>query len=125
MFSSKNKLGFLSDENFPKGVDELLKREGYDVKKASLGITDKQLSKISKSESRIILTFDKHFLNRRLFPPEEHPGIIVFKISPPLTDTTFLLISKLLKQVKSSEFEKRLFVISLFRFISYPNNLFK
>ena len=46
MFSSKNKLKFLSDENFPVEVDKLLKKQGYDVKKISIGSTDKQLSKI-------------------------------------------------------------------------------
>lgn len=79
---------------------------------------------MSKEESRIILTFDKHFLNKKLFPSEEHTGIIVFKIRPPLIDTTFSILSKLLKQVESYEFKGRLFVISPFRFISYPDNLF-
>jgi len=125
MFSSKNKLKFLSDENFPIAINELLSQEGHDVKESPLGLTDKQLSKISKSESRIILTFDKHFLNKRLFPPEEHFGIVVFKITPPSIETTSSLLSKLFKQIKSEEFKGRLFIISQFRFISHPDNLFK
>ena len=141
MLFSKNKLKFLSDENFPKKVDELLKEKGHDVKKVLLGASDKQLLplvnifwknvsgyacgvKIAKSESRVILTFDKHFINKNLFPPKEHSGIVVLKISPPLIDTTFSLLSKLLKEIKPSEFKGRLFVVSLFRFISYPDNLF-
>jgi len=120
----QNKLKFLSDENFPKTIDDLLKKQGYDTKKVSSGITDKQLSKISKFESRTILTFDKHFLNKRTFPPKEHSGIIVLEVSPPLIDTTFSLILKLLRQIKPSEFKGRLFIISPFRFISYPDNLF-
>jgi len=77
MFSSKNELKLLSDENFPAEVTKLLMKQGLDVKKVPLGSTDKQLSKIAKSESRVILTFDKHFLNKRLFPPKEHSGIVV------------------------------------------------
>jgi len=125
MFSFKNKLKFISDENFPKAINELLSQEGHDIKESPLGLTDKQLSKLSKSESRIILTFDKHFLNKRLFPPEEHFGIVVFKITPPLIETTFLLLTKLLKQIKDSEFKGRLFVVSPLRFLSYPDKLFK
>jgi len=125
MFSSNNKLKFLSDENFPIAISELLSQEGQDVKQSPLGITDKQLSKLSKSDSRIILTFDKHFLNKREFPPEEHFGIVVFKITSPLIETISMLLSRLLKQVKDSEFKGRLFIISPFRFLSYPDNLFK
>ncbi len=125
MFFSKNKLKFLSDENFPKAIDDLLIKEGYNVKKVSSGSTDKQVSKTAKSESRTILTFDKHFLNKKLFPPKKHTGIIVFNITPPLISTTFSLLSKLLKEIAPSKFKERLFVISPFKFISYPDNLFR
>jgi predicted nuclease of predicted toxin-antitoxin system len=125
MFFPKDKLKFLLDENIPKAIKRLLMQEGYNVREIPIGLTDKQLSEIAKSDSRVILTFDKHFLNKRLFPPKEHFGIVVFKISPPLIDTIFSLIFKLLKQIRPSEFKGRLFVVSLFRFISYPDNLFK
>lgn len=111
MFSS-NKLKLISDENFPIKATELLKEEGFDVKTASLRSTDKQISKISKSESRIILTFDKHFINKMLFPPGEHPGIIFLDIHPPMIDTVFLSLSKLFKEVKSTEFKGKLFILT-------------
>jgi len=120
MLFFRNKLKFLSDENFPKEVVELLINKGYDVKTVPLGASDKQVANLSKSESRVILTFDKHFLTKRLFSPKEHPGIVVLKINPPLIDTTFSLLSKLLKQVKSSEFKGRLFILSQFGFKVYP-----
>jgi len=120
MFFSKNKLKFLSDENFPKEVIKSLIKQGHNIKEVSLGSTDKQLSKIAKSESRVILTFDKHFLNKKLFPPKEHSGIVVFKFSPPLIDVIFSLLSKLLNKVRPSEFKGRLFIISPFSFRTYP-----
>lgn len=123
MFSCRIK--FLSDENFPVGVDRLLIKKGYDVKKVPLGSTDRQVSKIAKADSRTILTFDNHFLDKKLFPPEKHFGIIVFKLSPPIIDTTYSLLSKLLNKIHPKKFRGKLFVISLFRFISYPDNLFK
>jgi len=97
----------------------LLREQGYDIKKIPSGLTDKQLSKIAKSESRVILTFDEHFLNKKLFPPKEHSGIVVFNFSPSIIDTTFSLLSKLLKKVKSFEFEVRLFIINLFQKLLY------
>ena len=121
---SKNKLRFLSDENFPVEIDKIFEKRGYDIKKAKLGFTDKEISELSKLESRIILTFDKHFLNKKLFPPEEHYGIIIIRLSPPYIDTTLSMIDRLFNKITSEEFKGRLFVLSPSRFISYPDNLF-
>jgi predicted nuclease of predicted toxin-antitoxin system len=114
--SSSNKPKLLCDENIPIKVTELLKERGFDVKKASLNSTDKQISKIARLESRVILTFDKHFINRHLFPPEEYPGIIFLDIHPPMIDTIFSALSKLFKEVKFLEFKSKLFILSSFGF---------
>ncbi len=115
MFSS-NKPKLLSDENIPIKVTELLREEGLDIKEVSLSSTDKQISKLAKEESRVILTFDKHFINRMLFPPKEHPGIIFLDLHPPMIDTVFSSLSKLLKEVKSTEFKGKLFILTSFGF---------
>lgn len=63
----RDKPKFISDENIPIKVIELLIEMGFDVKRAPLGFSDKQISKVAKLESRVILTFDKHFLNKDKF----------------------------------------------------------
>tara|TARA_Y100000034_G_C6785519_1_gene351356 strand:+ start:38 stop:388 length:351 start_codon:yes stop_codon:yes gene_type:complete len=105
---------FISDENIPIKVTNSLREKGYDVKKAPVGHTDKQISKISKEESRIILTFDKHFLNKKNFPPKEHLGIIFISIHPPKEDTVFYSIMRLLKDSKFLELQGKLIVITIF-----------
>jgi len=115
MFSS-NKPKLISDENFPIKATELLKEEGFDVKKAPLKSSDRQISKIAKLESRVILTFDKHFINKKLFPPKEHSGIIFLDIHPPMIDTVFSSLLNLFEKVKLSEFKGKLFILSLFGF---------
>ena len=87
MFSS-NKPKLLSDENIPVKLTELLKKRDYDIIKIPVKSNDKKISEIAKSELRIILTFDRHFINKRLFPPKEHPGIIFLDIHPPLCKTS-------------------------------------
>ena len=114
--SSSNKPKLISDENIPIKLTELLKEDGFDTRKIPFSSTDKQLSTIAKEESRVILTFDKHFINKKLFPPKEHPGIIFIDIHPPKIDKIFLSLSKLFKEIKSTEFKGKLFILSSFGF---------
>ena len=103
---------FISDENIPIKVSELLKENGFDVKKAPLGSSDKQIFEIAKKESRIILTFDRHFLNKNMFPPKEHYGIIFISIIPPMANTIFYSVMKLLKNPKYSRLKEKLFIVT-------------
>lgn len=114
LFSNKPKL--ISDENIPIKVTELLKEKGFDIKEVPLGSTDKQISKLAKSESRVILSFDKHFINKKLFPPEEYSGIILIDIRPPMIDIVFSALSKLLEKINSEELKGKIFIISSFGF---------
>lgn len=59
-----NELKILADENVPIKITKLLIQKGFNVKKVPFGLKDKQISEIAKKESRIILTFDKHFINK-------------------------------------------------------------
>ncbi|MBI2043775.1 DUF5615 family PIN-like protein [Candidatus Pacearchaeota archaeon] len=115
MFYS-DKPNLLSDENVPAKLTELLRQKGFNVNIVPLGSTDRQISKIAKEKSRIMLTFDKHFINRRLFPPKEHPGIIFMDIHPPKIDVLFLSLLKLFDKVKPAEFKGKLFIVSSFGF---------
>ncbi|MEK6914870.1 MAG: DUF5615 family PIN-like protein [Nanoarchaeota archaeon] len=109
-----DKRKFISDENIPTKVTSSLINKGYDLKKTPIGSTDKQISKFSKEESRIILTFDKHFLNKKNFPPKEHPGIIFLSIIPPKEDIVFYSIISLLKDPKFSELNGKTIVVTVF-----------
>jgi len=114
--SSSNKPKLLSDENIPIKVTRLLKEKGFDIVNASLNSTDKKISKTAKSESRVILTFDKHFLNKRLFSPKEHHGIIFIDIHPPLIETVYSSLLNFFEKVSQPELEGKLFVLSSFGF---------
>ncbi|MFH1592970.1 MAG: DUF5615 family PIN-like protein [Candidatus Woesearchaeota archaeon] len=112
--SSSNDFKIISDENIPIKLTELLKEKGFDILRALLNSSDKRIFKIAKEESRIILVFDKHFINRRLFPPAEHYGIILIQIHPPLIDTVLLSLLNLFEKVEPLEFKGKLFILSQF-----------
>jgi|TARA_B100001971_G_C18137578_1_gene508512 hypothetical protein len=104
----------ISDENIPVKVSEMLRNEGFDVKRVPLGIGDDKISKIAKLEKRIILTFDKDFLNKKVFPPREHFGIVFISIIPPLIDSVFFSLIKLFKEYSSLDLEGKLIVVTTF-----------
>ena len=114
-----DKLKLLADENIPNLVIEFLSNKGFDIKKASRGSKDEFISVIAKTEGRIILSFDRHFGNILLFPPEKHDGIVFIRIVPPIIKTVTDALSDLFDKVKPSEFKGRLFVLTPFRFRIY------
>ena len=118
--SLSGKLKLLTDENIPKLVFEFLANKGFDVRRSPLRSKDEFISRIAKTEGRIILSFDRHFGNILLFPPEEHDGIVFIRIVPPVTKTVTDALSDLFDKVKPSEFKGKLFVLTPFRFRIYP-----
>ena len=96
----QNKIKLISDENVPVKITGLLIKRNFDVRKAPLGINDSQLSILSKREKRAIITFDKHFINKKLFSPKDHFGIIFIQIHPPTIDKVFSSLVKMLNIIK-------------------------
>ena len=114
MKNMRGNFKIISDENVPEKVNELLKEEGFNVKKVPLGVSDKEISRIAKLESRAILTFDKHFLNKEKFPPKEYYGIVFISIIRPMIDTVFFSLMRLLNNIKYSELIGKLFIVTEF-----------
>jgi len=110
----------LADENIPIEFIETLSKEGYDIKRVSLGSKDKQIFELAISEDRVLLTLDKHFLNKLKFPPKESLGIILISINPPLIDSLYFSLSKLFNKIDSSKFKGRLFILSSSGFKVFP-----
>jgi len=120
--TSHSKLYLLADENIPLELIDTLSKEGFDIKRVKLGSKDKQIFELAKSENRVLLTFDKHFLNKAKFPPKESLGIIFLKINPPLIDSILYSLRKLFKYIKSDEFKGKLFILSTSGFKIWPKS---
>ena len=118
--SFSSKLRLYSDENVPDKVVRLLEEAGFDIKKAPFKSDDGEIAKEANLEGRVILSFDRHFGNILLFPPEKYSGIVFIRIRPPLIDTAFSSLINLFKSVKPSEFKGRLFTLTSFGFRPFP-----
>jgi predicted nuclease of predicted toxin-antitoxin system len=76
---------FKVDENLPVEAAEALRLAGYDamtVLDQSLGGTlDGPLAIVCREEGRALVTLDLDFSNILTYPPADHPGIIVLRLT--------------------------------------------
>ncbi len=110
--TSQFKISLLADENIPTRLIELLSKDGFDIKRAKTGSKDEHIFNLAKSDNRILLTLNKHFLKKAKFPPQESSGIIFIQIHPPLIDSLHFSLKKLFNSIEPSEFKGRLFILS-------------
>lgn len=98
---------FLADENFPKAILNLIAKSGHSVKtiqqKNLQGSSDDIVTTIALKEQRIILTFDKDFLENR---PEDL-RVIVFEFPKIPNSEITLLIPELLKDISDLKTSKQ------------------
>jgi len=120
--SLSNKPKLLCDANIPFKLSKLLKETGFDIIEPPLYAKDSEIAKLAKLENRVILTFDRHFGNITLFPPEKYFGIIFIRIRPPLINSVLSSLIKLFESVEHSEFKGRLYILSLSGFRVFPKS---
>ncbi len=100
---------FLADENIHNSLIAAIRRKGYsvkDIKEEKLqGIDDQKLAALANKEKRILITFDKDFLNTQRFPKEKHCGIVVLRYTDKSPNSVVLAFSYLLDSPIRSKFE--------------------
>jgi len=106
---------FKIDENLPVEFIDLLKKEGwraYSVFEEELGgARDEAIFNRCKKENLILLTLDLDFANILKYPPEESPGIIVFR--PSRQDKIHLMemLTEILPSLKKHPPAKKLWIV--------------
>lgn len=75
-----NLLRFYLDQMFQMDVAQALRKQGYDVLRASetghARADDYQILEKAISENRILITLDEHFGDWVVLPLRSHPGVI-------------------------------------------------
>jgi predicted nuclease of predicted toxin-antitoxin system len=76
---------FKLDENMPEEAADLLRDAGHDVRTALSqqlgGRPDPHLVNACISEARALVTLDVGFADILAYPPAEHPGFVVLRLS--------------------------------------------
>jgi len=78
-------LKFKIDENLPDECATLLRTAGFAADTVAdehmEGADDPQIFRQSQAEDRVLVTLDLGFGNVQAYPPAEHAGIIVLRLS--------------------------------------------
>ncbi len=76
---------FKIDENLPVGIALRLRNAGHDATTVTeqdmVGDPDTKLSEACQREQRALITLDLDFADIRNYPPEQHSGFIVLRVS--------------------------------------------
>jgi predicted nuclease of predicted toxin-antitoxin system len=106
---------FLADENIPFPVVEFLRERGFDVQEATEGgihgVSDDTIMQSARQSGRVLLTFDKHFANILVYPPDSHFGVIRIRIHPPLIDDVIKAFDQLLQKLDTETITGTLIVL--------------
>jgi predicted nuclease of predicted toxin-antitoxin system len=113
---------FLADANVERGIVELLRSMGFEVKwVADLGrsIEDEQVLRLAEEEARILITNDKDFGDFVFRQRREVCGLILFRVKGQDTSVKVELMKKLLEENKD-KLKGRLIVVTRDRFRFTP-----
>ncbi len=106
---------FKVDENLPEELAELLRYAGWDaatvVEQELGGSVDPRVSEICDAENRILVTFDRGFSNIKAYPPELHPGFIVFRLKSQDKAHVLSVSTRLIAALRQNELSHELWIV--------------
>lgn len=106
---------FKIDENLPVEIAEALRSAGYDavmvMEQGLGGQPDTQIAAICAQEGRIIVTLDLDFANIHAYPPQNYPGIMVFRVRRQDKLHLLPIFQQALRLLEAEPIEHRLWII--------------
>jgi predicted nuclease of predicted toxin-antitoxin system len=93
---------FLIDEDVPAKVLKALTAIGHDAVRVPTSTPDAGVARLALNEHRTLITLDKDFTNRLLYPPSVH-SIIVMRIHPPFANDLIAALSHFLDSIGQQE----------------------
>ncbi len=93
---------FLLDENVPIQVLDAIRKRGHDVERVPLGSRNGEVAGLASREKRILLTYDKDFLDARRYPPAQYWGIVCLRLHPPILKEIESALEHVLKASEDS-----------------------
>jgi predicted nuclease of predicted toxin-antitoxin system len=106
---------FKIDENLPVEFAQVLQAAGHDastiLEEQLSGAPDPEVMAVSISENRAIVTLDLDFADIRLYPPEDHPGIIVFRVQPQDKERLLRCLTRVVPFLETEPVNRTLWIV--------------
>jgi len=107
------------DENMPVDAADVLTSAGWAVStvhdEGLVGASDRVVLSTCQDEARVLFSLDLDFADIRLYPPESHAGIVVFRPAEPDRDSVLALLRAALPLLAAEPVQQRLWIVELDR----------
>lgn len=108
-------MNILTDANIFASIVKGLRQLGhdvYDIKEQNLGnLPDSEIFILAQNTKRIIVTMDKDFTNILLYPPGNHEGIIVARLSKVKVNEATNIFLKAINSLDEKDIRKNIVII--------------
>jgi predicted nuclease of predicted toxin-antitoxin system len=106
---------FKIDENLPLEFAQALQSVEHDavtvVQEGLSGVPDPEVMSVCRSEDRVIVTLDVDFADIRSYPPEDTPGIIVFRVRSQDKRHLLSCLHRLIPFIEKESVQGRLWIV--------------
>lgn len=108
-------MDFKLDENLHPDSARLLREHGHDavtvLEQGLRGCPDIGMADVCRNEERVLVTLDLDFSNIREFPPADHAGIIVLRLTNQSRRSVVTAIQRLLALIESEPLSGCLWIV--------------
>ena len=106
---------FKIDENLHPEVAPFLRDHGHDAvtvwDQGMRGTPDVTLADLCRAEGRALVTLDLDFADIRAYPPEEHPGLIVLRVTRQDRASLLEAIGRIVPLLEREALDRHLWVV--------------
>ncbi len=106
---------FKIDENLPADCADALRSFGHDavtvLDEGIVGTSDPELLHLCRLEERVLMTLDLDFADIRDYPPEDSPGIIIFRIYPQDKHHILKCLNRLIPVLEDESVRQTLWIV--------------
>jgi predicted nuclease of predicted toxin-antitoxin system len=106
---------FKTDENLPPELAGLLCQDGHDAvtvwDQNLRGHRDEEIAAVCLREGRAFITMDLGFADIRAYPPEQSPGIVVFRLASQSRAATLAACRRLLPLLQEAAVARHLWIV--------------
>ena len=103
------------DENLPLQLKRLFTEAGHDAATALEeglgGATDAEVVSVCRAEERVLVTQDGDFADIRAYPPAEHHGIVVLRLTTQAQEALLEVGAVLVETLASASPEGQLWIV--------------